>query len=58
MSILITASALEAQPWLTQTGLDINPVPADSYAATLRPGGVLMVCYTDITAYLSDAPIS
>lgn len=43
MSILITADHLELHTWQTQTGLDINPIPADSYAADTLPGGILRV---------------
>lgn len=51
MSTLITASALELQPWITQTGSDINPVPADSFTATLLPGNILKVVNTSSKAW-------
>ena len=38
-----TAANLELQPWLTQSGADINPVAAKSFTAALIPGDVLEV---------------
>ena len=34
---------LEMQPWLMQTGPNINPVPADAFIASLLPSGALKV---------------
>ena len=40
---MLTANNLELAPWITQDGPDINPIPADSFTATLISGGVLKV---------------
>lgn len=41
--MIIHDNNLEVQPWPTQTGPNVNPVPADAYIASLLPSGVLKV---------------
>ena len=49
--MIATAKNLELQPWIVQTGPNINPVPADSFTATLIPGGILKVVNTSSKAW-------
>jgi hypothetical protein len=49
--MILTLSNLETQPWLTQIGLTINPVPADSFTAALLPGSLLKVVNTSSKAW-------
>jgi|SRR5579863_214199 len=44
--MLLTIPHIEALPFITQNGPDINPVPADSFTSTLLPGGILAVTNT------------
>lgn len=42
---------LETQPWLMQTGPNVNPIPADAYIASLLPSGALKVTNVSSKAF-------